>query len=92
MTNEKLPYYKFILIDADTNEEKGQVYMRLVPKYDGKMFEPIFTDEQEKVKNKRIEWRIQEFEITQPVVNNDRIPVEHVRPPKPTKKWSKRHY
>ena len=52
-------------------------------------FNVDLTEEQQRIKHPECRMYKPIYEITTPIVNNVRIPIEHVRPPKPTKKWSK---
>ena len=87
---------RFTIVNTETNEESpihvapGYVFtdnegVKLRCKVD-------LTNEQKLIENPQINIYKPVHEITQPVVNNVRLPIEHVRPPKPTKKWSRRYH
>ena len=87
---------RFTIVNTETNEESP---IHVAPGYlftddEGVKlrFKVDLTNEQKLIENPQIKMYKPVYEITQPVVNNVGIPVEHVRPPKPTKKWSRRYH
>ena len=87
---------RFTIVNPETNEESP---IHVAPGYlftDAEgvklRYKVDLTDEQKLITNPEFKMYKPEYEITTPVINNVRIPVEHVRPPKPTKKWSKRYH
>ena len=87
---------RFTIVNTETNEESP---IHIAPGYlftDNEgvklRFKVDLTNEQKLITNPKIKMYKPEYEITKPIVNNVRIPIEHVRPPKPTKKWSRRYH
>lgn len=84
---------RYTIINTETHEESP---LKVSPatiysdKEGVKMrFNVDLTEEQKRIKNPECRMYKPIYEITTPIVNNVRIPIEHARPKKPTKKWSK---
>ena len=87
---------RFTIVNTETNEESP---IQVAPGYlftDGEgvklRCKVDLTNEQTLISNPKIQMYKPEYEITKSIINNVRIPVEHLRPPKPTKKWSRRYH
>ena len=84
---------RFTIVNPETNEE-SIVKIRDIQPLDlwNVRICIDLTNEQKLIENPVFRCHRVVCEITKPVINNVRIPVEHVRPPKPTKKWSRRYH
>jgi len=82
----------FTIVNTETNEE-SILKIRDIQPLDMCNVRIYFdlTNEQKQIKNPEIRIHRPVCKIDH-VVNNVRIPVEHVRPPKPNKKWSRRYH
>ena len=90
------PDVYFTVLDPETNK-RSRVEVRSVDvidvvKGDARVYINL-TDEQKQIKNPQFFIHKLEYELP-PLqeYNRNNFPVEHARPPKPTKKWSRRKH
>ena len=82
----------FVITNPETNEHEILSIKTLETYGNGKRIVFDLTDKQKSIKNPKIELWTEEYLIEQATHNTaPLLPVQHIRPPKPNKKWSRRY-